>query len=847
MLSNPTTQARQRQHRRQNSTPSAFEAVKIAPNLPNNMQSQHRRQHMAHRRGMSLDTRRPMHHRQDSSSSMGYPPTVSNTTSDNTNNTGLATNPQHVLREAQQQRIARPGNPQHNFQSLPHSDEAYLISPHATPHAQRFDQSLLDPIPVSFDMYTQQHMASTPSSKDFDLFSPDSALSTPTFLSFGEGSSMAHPMSVQGWISDSEANNRRSSRRISNGIMDRVAKFETMGMEGDSNSTSDSRPTTPPTQNGQSRFSAGAEYRPQMVPVSNTVQGYMPPTPLETPQERHGQPQTQQQQQQQQQPHGQFASNPSRFSEGYDESMEETIKPNKNKRQRAQDLFADMPPLPDGSQIPPQHHQQLGPAPVTMGFDSVSMPAGPDFQGHGATNNDMIKMERGVQSLSVSPVLPQHPSPQTPQAGQFHATFDNKPDLFHPNMVHSGGASPSRSLHDSRGDSLHRRTESLASIASAASIAGINIEETKTETGVTMDDIATYIEGPDPTDNKWLCLYESCGKKFGRKENIKSHVQTHLNDRQYQCPTCKKCFVRQHDLKRHAKIHTGIKPYPCECGNSFARHDALTRHRQRGMCIGAFDGIVRKVVKRGRPRKNRPDIDSRLDKSARTRKRNESTSSVSSQSGCSDTSAPNSPQNFNDLEMLDEAPFVEAVEVTGSHTSPSSSATVNPNMNQGLRYASLPQMASMQQQPVASPSAMSNHSHHSVAPGQLVEVQTIDPAALPSHPGSPSKSVASHYNTPPELSQSSSPPCTTATHFFDVDANTSSSTSTESSLAALTTTTALEDQMLLQAWADGGDGNSLVNLDRDSGILMMNNKFEEDYETAVNMFTEGGDVFFGSS
>ncbi|CRK47815.1 hypothetical protein BN1723_020404, partial [Verticillium longisporum] len=108
-------------------------------------------------------------------------------------------------------------------------------------------------------------------------------------------------------------------------------------------------------------------------------------------------------------------------------------------------------------------------------------------------------------------------------------------------------------------------------------------EETKTETGVTTDDIAIYIQGPDPADNKWMCLFEDCGKKFGRKENIKSHVQTHLNDRQYQCPSCHKCFVRQHDLKRHAKIHTGIKPYPCECGNSFARHDALTRHRQRGM------------------------------------------------------------------------------------------------------------------------------------------------------------------------------------------------------------------------------------------------------------------------
>ncbi|KAF2237311.1 hypothetical protein EV356DRAFT_421947, partial [Viridothelium virens] len=82
------------------------------------------------------------------------------------------------------------------------------------------------------------------------------------------------------------------------------------------------------------------------------------------------------------------------------------------------------------------------------------------------------------------------------------------------------------------------------------------------------------------------CLYEDCAKKFGRRENIKSHVQTHLGDRQFKCNECQKCFVRQHDLKRHAKIHSGDKPHICLCGNGFARHDALTRHRQRGVCIG---------------------------------------------------------------------------------------------------------------------------------------------------------------------------------------------------------------------------------------------------------------------
>jgi regulatory protein SWI5 len=39
--------------------------------------------------------------------------------------------------------------------------------------------------------------------------------------------------------------------------------------------------------------------------------------------------------------------------------------------------------------------------------------------------------------------------------------------------------------------------------------------------------------------------------------------------------------VRQHDLRRHEKIHGGDKPFVCACRKSFARQDALTRHRQR--------------------------------------------------------------------------------------------------------------------------------------------------------------------------------------------------------------------------------------------------------------------------
>ncbi|OJK05168.1 hypothetical protein ASPACDRAFT_56559 [Aspergillus aculeatus ATCC 16872] len=178
------------------------------------------------------------------------------------------------------------------------------------------------------------------------------------------------------------------------------------------------------------------------------------------------------------------------------------------------------------------------------------------------------------------------------------------------------------------------------------------------ETGVTIDEIASYIHGPDPEDGKWVCLHPGCERRFGRKENIKSHVQTHLGDRQYKCDHCNKCFVRGHDLKRHAKIHTGDKPYECLCGNVFARHDALTRHRQRGMCIGGYKGIVRKTTKRGRPKKHRPEMDKRQDKAARTRQRIAEKGSFDSSASDSSRSTPPSDV-FESMSLHGSSPSEE--------------------------------------------------------------------------------------------------------------------------------------------------------------------------------------------
>ncbi|KAL9037083.1 MAG: hypothetical protein Q9214_005853 [Letrouitia sp. 1 TL-2023] len=202
----------------------------------------------------------------------------------------------------------------------------------------------------------------------------------------------------------------------------------------------------------------------------------------------------------------------------------------------------------------------------------------------------------------------------------------------------------------------HRRTQSVVTI----DLDGVN-----EDTGITEEQISGYIMGPLAENNKYMCTYENCKKLFGRKENIRSHVQTHLGDRQWRCNHCHKRFVRQHDLKRHAKIHTGEKSHRCLCGQPFLRRDALTRHRQRNMCAGGFgvvEGNPQSPSKRGRPKK-RPEMEDRMQKAARTRQRILEKSSTSSVSGSSDYSFPSPESCFRELttssEHLEEMVSIE--------------------------------------------------------------------------------------------------------------------------------------------------------------------------------------------
>lgn len=115
MLSNQTTnlQQRQRQHRRQISTPNAFDAPKV-PLLPATaIQRQ-----ASHRRGLSLDQRIQQQQLRQQKSQQDDR-TVST-------NSGLQQQQQHILREAQQQRLARPGQQHNTHNAHPHGQQCVI-------------------------------------------------------------------------------------------------------------------------------------------------------------------------------------------------------------------------------------------------------------------------------------------------------------------------------------------------------------------------------------------------------------------------------------------------------------------------------------------------------------------------------------------------------------------------------------------------------------------------------------------------------------------------------------------------------------------------------------------------
>lgn len=72
-----------------------------------------------------------------------------------------------------------------------------------------------------------------------------------------------------------------------------------------------------------------------------------------------------------------------------------------------------------------------------------------------------------------------------------------------------------------------------------------------------------------------------CQKTF-HPRYAKDHMKSHTEARKHKCPDCGKKFKRKYALKQHMYQHGGGPEHKCDiCGRAFARTDKLLRHRRR--------------------------------------------------------------------------------------------------------------------------------------------------------------------------------------------------------------------------------------------------------------------------
>eukprot|EP00842_Homolaphlyctis_polyrhiza_P003596 jgi/Hompol1/4237/HPOL_001185-RA len=78
------------------------------------------------------------------------------------------------------------------------------------------------------------------------------------------------------------------------------------------------------------------------------------------------------------------------------------------------------------------------------------------------------------------------------------------------------------------------------------------------------------------------CPHPGCSQGFTRRQNLRSHMTIHTNERPHPCPKCSATFRRRQELLRHGRsVHApaGVKSFQCvHCERLFGRADALKRH-----------------------------------------------------------------------------------------------------------------------------------------------------------------------------------------------------------------------------------------------------------------------------
>ena len=81
-------------------------------------------------------------------------------------------------------------------------------------------------------------------------------------------------------------------------------------------------------------------------------------------------------------------------------------------------------------------------------------------------------------------------------------------------------------------------------------------------------------------DNRFGCLL--CAKSFKTKDNLRTHINKHNNNKPYCCTECPAKFFSQSSLINHKKVHTGVMKLNCpSCDLVLSKKNNLIRHIKR--------------------------------------------------------------------------------------------------------------------------------------------------------------------------------------------------------------------------------------------------------------------------
>lgn len=100
-------------------------------------------------------------------------------------------------------------------------------------------------------------------------------------------------------------------------------------------------------------------------------------------------------------------------------------------------------------------------------------------------------------------------------------------------------------------------------------------EDAPVQSGKPPSEDAVRDAGSNLAKKPYSC--SECGKRFGGKNHLQSHMKSHTGEKT--CPFCGKKISKSSNFTTHLRVHTGEKPFTCSvCNTSFSLRNTLVNH-----------------------------------------------------------------------------------------------------------------------------------------------------------------------------------------------------------------------------------------------------------------------------